>query len=381
MTPRGIKDKNPCNLRFSTGTHFLGEIGQEGGYAIFDTADHGIRAGAVVLLTYARVHGINTIRQAITRWAPPTENDTASYIANVSTWTGYGPDDVLTFTNPNVLAKLLTAIIRQEVSFRYTTAQIAKSCAEALGGQPHAVFALFNQGSQPVTIAVMNKATVPLGVDFDKLIAAMQMYIGLYLYPTWGFRARLVKTNDFIPGAWAMVFIDDADQPGALALHELTPSGLPLMRVFVKTTLQAGDLVSVSATHELAEAGADPGCQLMAARNDVNQLIALENCDPVEAEAFLVNGIPMSDFVYPSYFESFRAANSVKFDHMGKISYPFQILPGGYAIVYQNGAWSQVFGSAEKAMLFAREDRRGHRSEIRKKRVLERTDSDAIKAL
>jgi len=42
-----------------------------------------------------------------------------------------------------------------------------------------------------------------------------------------------------------MVFLDNADQPGALAYHDLTPDGLPLAKVFVKTTVDNGDLVSV----------------------------------------------------------------------------------------------------------------------------------------
>ena len=35
-----------------------------------------------------------------------------------------------------------------------------------------------------------------------------------------------------------MVFLDDADQPGALAYHDLTPDGLPESKVvvFAKTT-------------------------------------------------------------------------------------------------------------------------------------------------
>lgn len=235
------------------------------------------------------------------------------------------------------------------------------------------LFGAFNQGALPI-IAVMNKATIPLGVDFDKLIAAMQMYVGAYLYPVWGCKARLVKTADFMPGAWAMVFLDDADAPNALAYHDLTPDGLPLMKVFVKTTLQAGDMVSVSASHELAETMIDPAINLLAAHLTQDLLVAYETCDPCEAEVFGINGIPMSDFVYPSYFESFHAPHSVKFDHMGRITAPFTILPGGYLITLQGGRWGQIFGSVRKSLLFAREDRRGHRSELRKKTVLQCSD-------
>src|SRR6185369_14661249 len=90
------------------------------------------------------------------------------------------------------------------------------------------------------------------------------------------------------------------------------------------------------------------------------------SADPVEALCFKVQGIPMSDFVYPSYFEYFHKPKSVRFDQMGKVSKPFQILSGGYQIVFRNGKWSQVYGSVAKKKAFAQEDRRGHRSEERK---------------
>lgn len=73
----------------------------------------------------------------------------------------------------------------------------------------------------------------------------------------------------------------------------------------------------------------------------------------------------MSNFVYPAYFESFHAAGSVQFDQMKTVTKPFQILSGGYQIVLKNGKETQVFGSVAKKKRFAKEDRRGHRSEQR----------------
>src|SRR5512143_905110 len=102
------------------------------------------------------------------------------------------------------------------------------------------VFGAFNQGVVP-TIACFNKATTPLGVDFDALIKAMQAYIDQYIVPVWGTPAKLTKTKGFLKNAWAMVFLDDADQAGALAYHDLTPAGLPISKVFVRTTIQNND--------------------------------------------------------------------------------------------------------------------------------------------
>jgi hypothetical protein len=78
----------------------------------------------------------------------------------------------------------------------------------------------------------------------------------------------------------------------------------------------------------------------------------------------------MSDSVYPSYFEDFRKPGSVQFDQMNQVNQPFQILQGGYQIIFKDGQWSQVFGSDAKKKAFAREDRRDHRSELRIKRKL-----------
>jgi hypothetical protein len=238
-------------------------------------------------------------------------------------------------------------------------------------------FAAFNQGIIP-TIACFNKATIALGVDFDALIASMQAYVDQYVSPVWGTPAKLVKSNDFVKGAWAIVFLDDADQPGALAYHDLTPEGLPESKVFVKTTLDNHELVSVSASHELVEMLVDPAINLMTTGPDAKVVYAYESADPVEALSFPVKGIEMSDFVYPSYFEAFHKSGAVRFDQLSKVKKPFQILAGGYQIIFKNGKWSQVFGSAAKKKRFAREDRRGHRSEQRAAKKLILADKKEI---
>jgi hypothetical protein len=234
-------------------------------------------------------------------------------------------------------------------------------------------FRAFNQGETP-KIACFNKATTPLGVEMDALVSAMQVFVDKYVAPVWATPAKLVKSTGYIKGAWAMIFLDDADQPGALAYHDLTPDGLPQSKVFVRTTIQNGDLVSVSASHELVEMLVDPAINMMTTGPDAKTIYAYESADPVEALSFKVNGIPMTDFVYPSYFEDFHKPGSVKFDYLNKVNKPFQILSGGYQIIFKNGKWAQIFASSSKAKAFAHEDRRGHRSEQRKTKTLIRAD-------
>ena len=150
----------------------------------------------------------------------------------------------------------------------------------------------------------------------------------------------------------------------ALGYHDLTPDGLPLSKVFVQTTLEAKQKVSVTACHELAEMLVDPAINLAAAGH-ANVFYAYETADAVEEIEFTIDGIAMSDFVYPAWFEGFRKPGSAQFDYAKKVRRPFQILAGGYMSVFKNGKWTEIFGSRAKGRRFRREDRRGHRSTYR----------------
>jgi hypothetical protein len=226
--------------------------------------------------------------------------------------------------------------------------------------------AAFNQGDFP-TIALVNEATVDLGVNFEALLAALQKFLDRDFVPVWGYPAKLIQRTlaTLEPAHWPFLFIDNADQAGALGYHDLTRNGQPVSKVFVKTAIGYGESVSVTACHELAEMLIDPGAQLWAQKPD-GTFVAYEMADPVEEQTYLIDGIKMSNFVYPSYFEAWHRLHSVKFDYLGKLTRPFQIAKGGYLIIYKGGQYSNVFGSESKAERFALEDRRMHRSEYRR---------------
>jgi hypothetical protein len=222
-----------------------------------------------------------------------------------------------------------------------------------------AIAAAFDQGQVP-TIACFNQATTPLGVDFDRLIAALQRFVDDYVVPVWGTPAKLVKSRGFRKGAWALALLERADVADALGYHDLTPDGFPLSKVFVQTTIEDGRRVSVTASHELAEMLVDPAINLCAVGPD-NVFYAYEVGDPVEEVTITVDGMAMTDFVYPSWFEDFRKPGSTRFDQARKVKRPFQILPGGYMSLFKNGRWTQVFGSTAKRRRMPAEERRTNR--------------------
>jgi hypothetical protein len=226
------------------------------------------------------------------------------------------------------------------------------------------VFGAFDQGQTP-TIACFNQAKTPLGLDLKRLVPALQKFVDTCVVPVWGTPANLVESTGFIPGAWAIVFLDVADAPGALAYHDLTPDGFPLSKVFVKTILDDNASLSVATSHELVEMLVDPAINLWTVGPQAGTFYAYESADPVEEESFSLDGFDMTDFVYPSYFEDFHKPGATQLDYLKKVQKPFQILKGGYQIIFRKGKESQVFGSVTKKKRFAKEDRRGHRSESR----------------
>jgi hypothetical protein len=217
----------------------------------------------------------------------------------------------------------------------------------------------------PVTIACINKATVDLGVSFDKLTSTLQKCFDQYFLPVWGYPVKLYNTDAPKPTDWQFLYIDDADTAGALGYHDLTKDGQPVSKVFVKTTLEDHQVVSVTACHELFEMVIDPIANLWAQAADGTEY-AYEMSDPVEEDTFPVDGILMSNFVHPSWFEPFKHPSGTKFDHLGLLTKPFSMTKGGYMIIKKKGKVTEVFGSKAKEKRFAQEHRRGHRSEYRK---------------
>lgn len=79
--PRGLRNNNPLNIRHDKKNHWLGLYGaDEAGFCIFHKMWYGYRAALILFRNYADYYGCETVEEVITRWAPPTENDTEDYI-------------------------------------------------------------------------------------------------------------------------------------------------------------------------------------------------------------------------------------------------------------------------------------------------------------
>jgi hypothetical protein len=204
-----------------------------------------------------------------------------------------------------------------------------------------------------IGVAVINASTVLNDDSVAAVVPALQTQVSEHLAPVWGIDATVVfvPTGTSPPGGlWWLSILDNTDQAGTLGYHDLTNEGLPLGKVFAGTDLVNGYSWTVTASHELLEMLVDPDINLTAFVPDTSgagKLYAYEICDQCEADqyGYPINGVTVSDFVFPSWFESFRAPGSCQFDATQQITKPFELAAGGYISVYDvstGGGWQQL---------------------------------------
>lgn len=117
--PRGVRSNNPGNID-RTKTVWQGEdrsaeaLRREPRFCVFETPQAGFRALAKTLLTYQNKHGLRTVRDMINRWAPPVENNTEAYIAQVAREVGVGSREIVSLSKQVPLQRMVTAIARHE---------------------------------------------------------------------------------------------------------------------------------------------------------------------------------------------------------------------------------------------------------------------------
>jgi hypothetical protein len=110
----------------------------------------------------------------------------------------------------------------------------------------------------------------------------------------------------------------------------------------------------LTASHEALEMLADPfgnrtltGAPPPQAPKQIQSLkqviYLVEVCDPCEAITYSSNGLSVSDFITPNYYDP-TAANGVRYSFSGRIHEPHTVLEGGY-ISFANPAtnnWYQI---------------------------------------
>ena len=122
---RGLRNCNPGNIRRSA-TRYRGEVvpSRDRAFKEFESMAWGYRAMFMLLDSYRRRHRLGTLRQMLSRYAPPTENFTDGYIRFVSRTAGVDADKTLDTRSPRDMVPIVAAMSQIENGKRAVMADV-----------------------------------------------------------------------------------------------------------------------------------------------------------------------------------------------------------------------------------------------------------------
>lgn len=206
-----------------------------------------------------------------------------------------------------------------------------------------------------VDLDVINASTLVADKDARRAVRAFRAQLRDHFAPVWEASADVA----FVPrgerprrGAWQLVLVDSRD--ASYGYHELTREGLPLGKVFLREAMKTRSGWTVTASHEILELLVDPDTTFGVVVEDRSlgpRFYSYEVCDPVQDDRFAydLGGTPVSDFVYPAWFEPWRRSTGraeARFDHARKLRMPFEVPTDCYAMFFdvRKRKWLQNWG-------------------------------------
>ncbi|HLK29019.1 MAG TPA: hypothetical protein VKT28_10565 [Puia sp.] len=184
----------------------------------------------------------------------------------------------------------------------------------------------------PKHVALVSLSKKLTASDLSQTAAALQKQTTRDLGPIWGVEATVDYFPDLksIPlGYWPIIIAENIHEPGAAGFHT-DKHHQPYSLVELDDTWQ------LTCSHEMCEMLVDPyGNKLQSAGSQSLKLgkvnFLVEVCDPCEDASFAysVNGILVSDFYTPNFFDP-QAVAGVRYSFTGSITQPCQVLKNGY---------------------------------------------------
>ena len=147
-------------------------------------------------------------------------------------------------------------------------------------------------------------SVVPMA-SLQQYQAALQQQVNMDLLPVWGVRANisvLAAGDEVPPGTWPIKIVDSLDD-NAGGVH-LDDQGQPYAEAV------NGAQLSIAISHELLEMLVDPWGNRFSEAADIDPnsdghqvFYLVEVCDPCETTSYPIDGVPVSDFVLPSFYD------------------------------------------------------------------------------
>ena len=110
--PRGYRNNNPLNIRFSMWNAWKGKVlpNSDGAFEQFENMAYGYRAALHLIRKYIR-QGYNTVAKIISRWAPESDgNYTQAYIDHVCEFADLNKDRIISPDDRDTLTAMVRAM-------------------------------------------------------------------------------------------------------------------------------------------------------------------------------------------------------------------------------------------------------------------------------
>lgn len=189
-----------------------------------------------------------------------------------------------------------------------------------------------------ITLVIVNQSALVADDEGQRVVAAVQRQVTEHFAAAWGTAAVLhyVPKGQTPPDGWRIVLSDSIDVGGALGYHE--DKGDPWGIVDVKLCGDDNVPWSRCLSHEVLETLGDPLATICVDALD-GRVFALEVCDAVENFQYEIDGVVVSDFVFPAYF---HGGSTGPWDFLSVLTAPLTLAPGGYSQVGQISNWGSI---------------------------------------
>lgn len=218
----------------------------------------------------------------------------------------------------------------------------------------------------PLVALIDLSGRIPFG-QLEAVSNAVQKQINLHASPYWldtenkPLSANLMvfrSLADIPAGAWIVTIENNIEPSNSTAVAQLASmnkvysatlygyhllnNGLPYARILYV------DNYSKVLSHEVLEMLVNPfldryiGIELYSEQAGLEKVIQ-EIADPVQTTTYQIDGIEVSNFIYPSWYHATKISGE-RYDYLGLITEPKSLLEGGYkSWITRTGEWWQSF--------------------------------------
>ncbi len=217
-------------------------------------------------------------------------------------------------------------------------------------------------------VAILDKTGRITFNELQRAVDAVQIQLNRDAAPHWtapdgerlsGKLIAIGTEKDAPTGSWLVTIennIAPADQRAATQLasmqkvysatlygyHLVNASGVPYARLLYTPSW------TKILSHEVLEMLVNPyltrmiGIELYS-ENPGEEKVIQEIADPVQATSYSINGIEVSNFIYPAWYHATKIEGE-RYDYLGIIKEPKKILEGGFkSFLTRTGEWFQTF--------------------------------------